>query len=41
MLQILALLGNTEPPEKDRCGVCFASVSVNDCALGAIHSIEV
>lgn len=41
MLQILALLGNTEPSEKDGCGVCLARVSVTDNALGVIHSTEV
>lgn len=37
MLQILTLLGNTEPSEKHECGACFACVSVNDSAVGAIH----
>lgn len=39
MLQILALLGSTDPSEKDGCGVCFACVSVNDNALGVMHCI--
>lgn len=34
MLQILTLLGNTEPPEKHECGMCFACPSVNDSAGG-------
>lgn len=37
MLQILTLLGNTELSEKHDTGVCFACVSVNDSAMGAIH----
>lgn len=35
------MLGNTEPTEKDGCGVCFARVSVNGNALGVIYSTEV